>query len=60
MVIPLRDDNPTVRFPVVTVLLIVVNCFVYFALQPHGGAEESRFHATSTRPSRASCARRPR
>ena len=43
MVIPLRDDNPTVRFPVVTVLLIAVNCFVYFFLQPHGGAEESKF-----------------
>jgi membrane associated rhomboid family serine protease len=43
MVIPLRDDNPTIRFPVVTVVLIALNCFVYFFLQPHGGAEESRF-----------------
>ena len=43
MVIPLRDDNPTVRFPVVTVLLIAVNCFVYFLLQPHGGVEETKF-----------------
>ena len=43
MVIPLRDNNPTVRFPVVTVVLIALNCFVYFFLQPHGGAEETRF-----------------
>jgi membrane associated rhomboid family serine protease len=43
MVIPLRDDNPTVRFPVVTVLLIAVNCFVYFLVQPQGGTAETRF-----------------
>jgi membrane associated rhomboid family serine protease len=43
MVIPLRDDNPTIRFPVVTVVLIAVNCFVYFLIQPHGGTEETRF-----------------
>jgi membrane associated rhomboid family serine protease len=43
MIIPLRDDNPTVRFPVVTVALIAVNCFIYFFVQPHGGASETRF-----------------
>ncbi len=43
MVIPLHDDNPTTRFPVVTVLLIAVNVFVYFFIQPHGGAEETSF-----------------
>jgi membrane associated rhomboid family serine protease len=32
-VFPLRDNIPTEHFPVVTVLLIVANCFVYFFLQ---------------------------
>ena len=41
---PLRDNIPTEHFPVVTVLLIVANAFVYFVLQgglwslPDGGA----------------------
>jgi membrane associated rhomboid family serine protease len=43
MVIPLHDDNPTRRFPFVTVGIIAVCAFVYFFLQPHGGAEETRF-----------------
>jgi membrane associated rhomboid family serine protease len=30
---PLRDNIPTEHFPVVTVLLILANCFVYFFLQ---------------------------
>ncbi len=30
---PLRDNIPTEHFPIVTVLLIVANCFVYFFLQ---------------------------
>ena len=40
---PLRDNIPTEHFPVVTVLLIAANCFVYFFLQdglwslPDGG-----------------------
>jgi membrane associated rhomboid family serine protease len=33
MVIPLHDANPTRRFPVVTVALIVVNLVVYFGIQ---------------------------
>jgi membrane associated rhomboid family serine protease len=43
-VFPLRDNIPTEHFPVVTVLLIAANCFVYFILQdglwqlPDGGA----------------------
>jgi len=43
-VFPLRDNIPTEHFPVVTVLLIVANCFVYFFLQgglwqlPDGGS----------------------
>jgi rhomboid family protein len=32
-VFPLRDNIPTEHFPVVTVLLIAANCFVYFFLQ---------------------------
>jgi membrane associated rhomboid family serine protease len=43
MVIPLRDDNPTHRFAIVTALLIAANVFVYFFVQPHGGVEETRF-----------------
>ncbi len=34
--IPLKDNIPTRRFPVLTVLLIVINVLVYFGLQ-HGG-----------------------
>ena len=43
MVIPLRDDNPTHRLAIVTVLLIAVNVFIYLAVQPHGGIEDARF-----------------
>jgi membrane associated rhomboid family serine protease len=43
MVIPLRDDNPTTRFAIVTVLLIAINVIVYFVVQPHGGVDEARF-----------------
>jgi membrane associated rhomboid family serine protease len=32
-VIPLKDDNPTRRFPVITVLLIAINIGVYFFVQ---------------------------
>jgi membrane associated rhomboid family serine protease len=38
MLIPLRDDNPTARFPLVTVGLIAVNTvvFLFQAVTPHG------------------------
>jgi membrane associated rhomboid family serine protease len=36
-VIPLKDENPTRTFPVVTVLLIVLCAYVYFLVQPAGG-----------------------
>ena len=38
MLIPLRDENPTRRFPAVTVLIIVLNVviFAYQALSPRG------------------------
>jgi membrane associated rhomboid family serine protease len=41
MVLPLRDLNPTKRVPVVTLLIIAVNVFVYFAVQPHGSTRAS-------------------
>jgi hypothetical protein len=34
MVIPLHDDNPTERFPFVTVAIIALNVFVYLLIQP--------------------------
>jgi membrane associated rhomboid family serine protease len=39
MVIPLHDDNPTRRFPFVTVAIIAVCVFAYFVLQPHSGVD---------------------
>ena len=33
--IPIKDYNPTTRFPIVTILLIAVNVVVYFFVQPH-------------------------
>jgi membrane associated rhomboid family serine protease len=35
-VIPLKDDNPTRRHAYVTLLLIAINVFVYFVIQPQG------------------------
>jgi membrane associated rhomboid family serine protease len=44
VVIPLRDDNPTQRKAVVTVLLIVACAAVFFLVQPRsGGNEETQF-----------------
>jgi membrane associated rhomboid family serine protease len=43
MVIPLHDDNPTERFPFVTVALIALNVLVYLLIQPHSGVEDTRF-----------------
>jgi membrane associated rhomboid family serine protease len=36
-VLPLRDENPTRRVPLVTVLLIIANVAVYFLVQPDAG-----------------------
>jgi membrane associated rhomboid family serine protease len=33
MVIPLRDENPTRRFPVVTLVLVAINLVVFFVIQ---------------------------
>ena len=41
--IPLRDENPTRRFPLVTVLLIVVNVYVYFQVQRPWDQDQTRF-----------------
>ena len=35
-VIPMADENPVQRFPIVTLLLIVICVVVYFAVQPTG------------------------
>jgi membrane associated rhomboid family serine protease len=37
-VIPIKDYNPTTRRAWITLLIIAVNVFVYFAVQPHGQA----------------------
>jgi membrane associated rhomboid family serine protease len=39
--IPLYDDNPTHRFPILTIALIVANVFVFFGWQTRVGLEES-------------------
>ena len=39
MVIPLHDDNPTERFPFVTVAIIALNVLVYLFVQPHSGVD---------------------
>ena len=38
MFIPLKDENPTEKFPVITVCLIALNCliFAYQILSPQG------------------------
>lgn len=38
MFIPLKDENPTLRFPIITIILISVNClvFIYQAVSPQG------------------------
>lgn len=38
MFIPLKDENPTIRFPVVTISIITVNCLIFFfqVLSPRG------------------------
>jgi len=38
--IPIRDDNPTKNFPVVTLAIIVLNVLFFF-LEPHQGAGDS-------------------
>ena len=39
MVIPLHDDNPTQRFPFVTVAIIALNVLLYIFIQPHSGVD---------------------
>lgn len=42
--IPIHDDNPTRRRPIVTLVLIAINVFVFAVVQPHdGGQNETRF-----------------
>jgi membrane associated rhomboid family serine protease len=42
VVIPLHDNNPTNKRAVVTLVIIAINVFVYFAIQPHG-EDQGRF-----------------
>src|SRR5262249_6276974 len=44
VVLPLRDDNPTSRVPVITIALIAINLFVYFLVQPHTGTDASQVY----------------
>jgi membrane associated rhomboid family serine protease len=41
MVLPLRDLNPTKRLPIITLVIIAVNVFVYIALEPHSTTVKS-------------------
>ena len=41
--IPLRDVNPTGITPVLTLALIAINAFVFFAIQPQDGPEAEEF-----------------
>jgi len=41
MALPLRDLNPTKRVPVVTLMIIAANVFVFIAVQPHGSTRQS-------------------
>ena len=38
--IPLSDANPTRRFPIITIVLIVMNVIAFFALQPDFGSSD--------------------
>ncbi|MFM7271621.1 MAG: rhomboid family intramembrane serine protease [Actinomycetes bacterium] len=49
MVLPIYDDNPSGRVPVLTILVIAVNVLIFVLVQPHGGTREIEFtyrHAT--------------
>jgi membrane associated rhomboid family serine protease len=45
MVIPIRDDNPTTKKPVLTIVLIVACIYIFAAVQPHQPGEEIQFLA---------------
>jgi membrane associated rhomboid family serine protease len=45
MVIPIRDDNPTTRKPVLTVAIIAACIFIYAFVQPHQADREVEFLA---------------
>ncbi|MGH9023523.1 MAG: rhomboid family intramembrane serine protease [Acidimicrobiia bacterium] len=38
MVIPLRDENPALRKPILTIFLIAVNVLIFALIQPHNDA----------------------
>ncbi len=41
--IPLRDDNPTTRPPIVTLVMLAAIAFVYFFVQPGEPTAGTRF-----------------
>ncbi|CAB4659728.1 unannotated protein [freshwater metagenome] len=43
MAIPLHDDNPSGQFPILTVLLIAINIFVFALIQPHEATKDFVF-----------------
>jgi membrane associated rhomboid family serine protease len=44
MVLPLRDNNPTRRVPIVTLLLVAVNIAIFAFWQPHDARHELTFN----------------
>jgi membrane associated rhomboid family serine protease len=43
MVIPIRDDNPTTKKPVLTIAIIAICIYIFAAVQPHEQSEEVEF-----------------
>jgi len=43
MVLPLKDENPTTRVPVITLALIALNIGIFAFWQPHGREAAQRF-----------------
>jgi membrane associated rhomboid family serine protease len=41
--LPLRDENPTRRIPIVTIVLIVANIAIFVFVQPHTTRADTRF-----------------
>jgi rhomboid family protein len=45
MVIPIRDDNPTTKKPVLTIAIIAACIYIFAAVQPHQPSEDIQFLA---------------
>ena len=53
MVIPIRDDNPTTKKPVLTIAIIIACIYIFAFVQPRQSAPRRSSSSTSTRPSPA-------